>query len=166
MKRLKIVLLSIFVVLVANATEELIQYDKIVLTLVDGTRYEIPINGSSYIYSTIEGSDSDAKQVVLIKGDNCEYKFNREEIKTLECIEYYNSVKSVIDENREQLRYKDDKFKFDPSLEGEELFVYDISGRLVYRETISGESTLTLKGLPTGVYVATVNNVSIKVMVR
>jgi hypothetical protein len=64
------------------------------------------------------------------------------------------------------LRYKDDKFKFDPSLEGEELFVYDISGRLVYRETISGESTLTLKGLPTGVYVATVNNVSIKVMVR
>ena len=84
MKKLKLVLLGLFFGLVANATEELKQFARIAVTLTDGTYYEIPINSSSYIYSYVEGTGVNAVQVVLIKGDNCEYKFNRKEIKTLQ----------------------------------------------------------------------------------
>jgi hypothetical protein len=166
MKKLKFVLLAMCIGLVANATEELKQFDRIAVTLVDGTYYEIPINSSSYIYSHVLGTGVNATQIVYIKGDNCEYKFDRNEIKTLRCVEYYSGIKDIIVENREKLRYEDDKFKFDSSLIGEDLFVYDISGRLIHYETITEKSTITLKHLPVGVYVAKVKNESIKVAVR
>ena len=166
MKKLKLVLLGLFFGLVANATEELKQFDRIAVTLTDGTYYEIPINSSSYIYSNVEGTGVNAVQVVLIKGDNCEYKFNRNEIKTLQCVERVSGINDIILEDVEKLRYENDKFKFHSSLEGDYLSVYDMMGRMILYTKITNKSTVTLKHLPTGVYVAKVKNESIKVVVK
>lgn len=166
MKKLKLVLLGLFIGLVANATEELKQFDRIAVTLTDGTYYEIPINSSSYIYSNIEGTGANAVQVVLIKGDNCEYKFDRNEIKTLQCIELVSGINDIIIENVEKLRYENDKFKFHSSIKGEYLAVYDMMGRMVLYTKITDKSSITLKHLPVGIYVAKVKNESIKVAVK
>ena len=103
MKKLKLVLLAMFIGLVANATDELKQYDRIAIELTDGTYHEIPINSSSYIYSRVEGSGTAAKQVVLVKGDNCEYKFDRNEIKSLRCVEYVSGISDIIVEDIEKI---------------------------------------------------------------
>ena len=165
MKKLKLVLLGLFIGLVANATEELKQFDRIAVTLTDGTYYEIPINSSSYIYSNVEGNGSSAKQLVRIKGDNREYVFDRNEIKSLQCIEYVSGINDIIIDDVEKLRYENDKFKFHSSLEGEYLVVYDMMGRMVLYTKITDKSSITLKHLPAGVYVAKVKNESIKVAV-
>ena len=166
MKKLKLVLLAMFIGLVANATDELKQYDRIAIELTDGTYHEIPINSSSYIYSCVEGSGTAAKQVVLVKGDNCEYKFDRSEIKSLRCVEYVSGISDIIVEDIEKIRYEEGRFRLHSSLEGEMLSVYDMMGRLILHVRIADNAKITLEHLPAGVYVAKVNNESIKVAVK
>ena len=97
MKKLKLVLLSLLVGLMANATDgELAQFDKIEIVLVDGTKYEIPINNQSYIYSYVEGTGLAAQQLVRVKGDNCEYLFNRNEISKMRCMEIIAGIESGV----------------------------------------------------------------------
>ena len=105
------------------------------------------------------------KQLVRIKGDNREYVFDRNEIKSLQCIEYVSGINDIIIDDVEKLRYENDKFKFHSSLEGEYLVVYDMMGRMVLYTKITDKSSITLKHLPAGVYVAKVKNESIKVAV-
>lgn len=166
MKKLKLVLIGLLFGLVANATEELKQFDRIALLLTDGTYYEIPINSSSYIYSYVEGTGTNATQLVMIKGDNCEYKFNRNEILSLKCVELVSGINDIITENVEKLRYEDGRFKLHSSLEGEMLAVYDLSGRLVLYTKITETLKISIEHLPAGVYIAKVNELSIKVAVK
>lgn len=167
MKKLKLALIGLLFSLVANANGELAQFDRIVLTLVDGTSYEIPINSGSYIYSYVEGTGIAAKQVIEIKGDNCKYKFDRDEISTLKCIEIIAGIENVTADDVEKLRIEDGKIIIHPSLEGENLAVYDLAGRLVEYTTIeSNQLQLSLDYLPTGVYIVKAKECSIKVAVK
>jgi hypothetical protein len=52
------------------------------------------------------------------------------------------------------------------SLQGENLAVYDIAGRMVIYTTIAEQSIVDLSYLPAGVYVVKVNDQSIKVAVK
>ena len=167
MKKLKLVLFSLLVGLIANATDiELAQFDKIELELVDGTKYEIPINTQSYIYSYVEGTGIKARQLVRVKGDNCEYLFNRNEISKMRCIEMVVGIENVTVDDIEKLHFEDGKVKVHSSLQGENLAVYDIAGRMVVYTTIDEQSTIDLSYLPAGVYVVKVNDQSIKVAVK
>lgn len=168
MKKLKLVLLSLLVGLMANATDgELAQFDKIEIVLVDGTKYEIPINNQSYIYSYVEGTGLAAQQLVRVKGDNCEYLFNRNEIKTMRCMEIIGGIENVTADDIEKLRIEDGKVIIHSSLEGENLAVYDLAGRLVEYTTIeSNQLQLSLDYLPTGIYIVKANGYSIKVAVK
>jgi len=167
MKKLKLVLFSLLVGLIANATDiELAQFDKIEIALVDGTKYEIPINNQSYIYSYVEGTGIKARQLVRVKGDNCEYLFNRNEIKTMRCIEMVVGIENVTIDDIEKLYYEGGKVRVHSSLQGENLAVYDIAGRMVIYTTIDEQSIINLSDLPAGVYVVKVNDQSIKVAVK
>ena len=167
MKKLKLVLFSLLVGLIANATDiEFAQFDKIEIELVDGTKYEIPINNQSYIYSYVEGTGINARQLVRVKGDNCEYLFNRNEISKMRCIEMVVGIENVTVDDIEKLHFEDGKVKVHSSLQGENLVVYDIAGRMVVYTTIDEQSTIDLSYLPAGVYVVKVNDQSIKVAVK
>ena len=102
----------------------------------------------------------------MIKGDNCEYKFNRNEILSLKCVELVSGINDIITENVEKLRYEDGRFKLHSSLEGEMLAVYDLSGRLVLYTKITETLKISIEHLPAGVYIAKVNELSIKVAVK
>ena len=166
MKKLKLVLLGLACSFMANANGELAQFDKIEIVLVDGTKYEIPINNQSYIYSYVEGTGVNATQIVYIKGDNCEYQFNRNEIKTLYCIEMVVGIENVTVDDIEKIQFEDGKVRVHSSLQGENLAVYDIAGRIVVYTTIDEQSIIDLSYLPAGVYVVKVNDQSIKVAVK
>lgn len=166
MKTLKLVLLGLVCSFMANATDELAQFDKIEIELVDGTTYEIPINNQSYIYSYVEGTGIKARQLVRVKGDNCEYLFNRNEISKMRCIEMVVGIENVTVDDIEKLHFEDGKVKVHSSLQGENLVVYDIAGRMVVYTTIDEQSTIDLSYLPAGVYVVKVNDQSIKVAVK
>lgn len=166
MKKLKLVLMGLLVALMANATDELKQFDRIAIELKDGTYYEIPINSSSYIYSCVEGTGTTAKQIVQVKGDNCEYKFDRDEIKTMKCVELVSGIKDIIVEDIEKLRYEDGRFKIDSSLIGEYLSVYDLAGRMVLYTKINNKPIISIDYLPEGIYIAKINDQTIKVAVK
>jgi hypothetical protein len=167
MKKLKLVLFSFLVGLIANATDgELAQFDKIEIVLVDGTKYEIPINNQSYIYSYVEGTGLAAQQLVRVKGDNCEYLFNRNEISKMRCMEIIAGIENVTVDEIEKLQFEDGKVRVHSSLQGENMAVYDIAGRMVIYTTIDEQSIIDLSYLPAGVYVVKVNDQSIKVAVK
>lgn len=168
MKRLNLVLLCFAMAVVANAGDVLRQYHKIVIELVDGTQHEVDINGKSYIYSCVEGEGLDAVQVVEIQGANTFLKFNRDEIKTLKCIEDVTGVDEIKPDNGviNKLRFENGRIKCLGSLAGEELRIYDAAGRLVHAEKILGESSIGVEHLHPGAYVAKTKDYSIKVMVK
>lgn len=166
MKKLKLVLLGLLVSLVVNAEDEMKQYDKITLKLVDGTSYDIPIDGNSYIYSCIENEGENNVQVIYINGDQQKYKFRRDEILSLSCIPLPAGIEYIEPEKMDNMRYEEGVFKFTGSLHGEYLSVYDISGRLIQYTQITTNSRISLEHLPQGIYVAKVNSETIKVAVR
>lgn len=165
MKKLKLVLLMLLCGLVANATEDLKQFDKIVLQLTDGTKYEIPINSSSYIYSCIEESDTIARQVVFVKGDNCEYKFDRSEIASISCIEAPENM-GITPVETDKLRFEDGVIKAHSSLAGEYITIYDLAGRMVLYTKIQEKTAVSLEHLRVGIYIAKSGGQTIKVTVR
>ncbi len=165
MKKLKLVLLMLLCVIMANASEDLKQFDKIVLQLTDGTRYEIPINSSSYIYSCIEESDTIVRQVVIVKGDNCEYKFERAEIASIRCVEVPEGM-GVTPIKTDKLRYEDGVIKTHSSLAGEYITIYDLAGRVVLYTKIQEKTAVSIEHLPVGIYIAKSGGQTIKVAVR
>ena len=168
MKRRILMLLCLVCTVCAMAGDKLREYNKIVIELVDGTKHEIDIDGKSYIYSCIEGDGAEAVQVVEVKGANTLMKFNRDEIKTLKCIEDVTGIDEVKPDNGfiNKLRYEDGKIKCLGSLAGEDLRIYDATGRLVYVAKIAGESYVGIEHLHPGAYVAKTKDYSIKVMVK
>lgn len=168
MKVLFLTLLCLVCSLSVNAGDKLREYNKIVIELVDGTKHEVAIDGKSYIYSFIEGDGGAAVQVVEVKGADKYLKFNRDEIKSLKCIEDPTGIDEIVPDNGviNKLRYDNGSIRCLASLAGEKLLVYDVSGRVVYEETIMGESLISVKHLASGAYVAKAKDYSIKLMVK
>lgn len=168
MKVLFLTLLCLVCSLGVNAGDKLREYNKIIIELVDGTKHEVAIDGKSYIYSFIEGDGGAAVQVVEVKGADKYLKFDRDEIKSLKCIEDPTGIDEIVPDNGviNKLRYEDGHIKCLGSLAGEKLSIYDASGRLVHEEMILGESLISIKHLASGAYVAKTKDYSIKVMVK
>ena len=168
MKVLFLTLLCLVCSLSVNAGDKLREYNKIVIELVDGTKHEVAIDGKSYIYSFIEGDGGAAVQVVEVKGADKYLKFNRDEIKSLKCIEDPTGIDEIVSDNGviNKLRYEDGHIKCLGSLAGEDLRIYDATGRLVYVAKIAGESYVGIEHLHPGAYVAKTKDYSIKVMVK
>lgn len=168
MKRQILMMLCLLCTVCASAGDKLREYNKIVIELVDGTKHEVAIDGKSYIYSFIEGDGGAAVQVVEVKGADKYLKFDRDEIKSLKCIEDPTGIDEIAKDDGviNKLRYEDGHIKCLGSLAGEKLFIYDVSGRVVHEETIMGESMISVKHLVSGAYVAKTKSYSIKLMVK
>ena len=75
-------------------------------------------------------------------------------------------IENVTVDEIEKIQYEDGKVRVHSSLQGENLAVYDIAGRMVIYTTIDEQSIIDLSYLPAGVYVVKVNDQSIKVAVK
>jgi hypothetical protein len=81
-------------------------------------------------------------------------------------MEIIAGIENVTVDEIEKLQFEDGKVRVHSSLQGENLAVYDIAGRMVIYTTIDEQSIINLSDLPAGVYVVKVNDQSIKVAVK
>ena len=81
-------------------------------------------------------------------------------------MEIIGGIENVTADDIEKLQFEDGKVRVHSSLQGENLAVYDIAGRMVIYTTIAEQSTIDLSYLPAGVYVVKVNDQSLKVAVK
>jgi hypothetical protein len=81
-------------------------------------------------------------------------------------MEIIAGIENVTADDIEKIQFEDGKVRVHSSLQGENLAVYDIAGRMVIYTTIAEQSIIDLSYLPAGVYVVKVNDQSIKVAVK
>lgn len=164
MKKILILLLGIISCFAATA-DVWKQYDKILVLLNDGTSYEIPIDEDSYIYSFLTRANDGVVRMVEIAGNDCLYQFYRSEITSIKYLESYNSIMNVPEVNVvNKLQFKDGYIKCNPLLVGKQLFVYDLAGRMVMNEIITIDSAISVDHLLDGVYIAKVDEYTIKII--
>lgn len=143
------------------------QYDKVLVTLKDRSSHEILINADSYIYCYLSKEKGAVVRIVEVGGVEDTYTFYRSDIKSIKYLESYNSIMNVDDVKVvNTLQYQDGEIKCNPHLVGKELFIYDLAGRLVKSETITIDSVVTLDRLSRGVYIAKVDEYSLKIIKR
>ena len=73
MRKLLFILFGLILSTSAFADGGLKQYDKIIITLIDGRVFDIEIDSESYIYSFVEEEDGDNVQLIEVIGTREEY---------------------------------------------------------------------------------------------
>jgi hypothetical protein len=144
------------------------QYDKVIITLMDGRVFDIAIDAESYIYSFVEEKDGRNVQFIEVIGTREEYLFERNEVKSMKFIEAVDTAIDNIegvDENN-PMRFIDGVLTFHNSLSGKQLFVYDTAGNTVLTAIVKEGGMVSLMHLSAGVYVAKVNDINLKVVIR
>lgn len=167
MKRLLTLILGLGLAMASWAEEELKMYSHVYLKLHDGNTYEIPIEHGSKMHSYAIGNGTDAYFVVDITGKKCFYQFKREEIAVMKLVEDATGIE-LLDYNSEDphasmLQYKLGELRVHATLEGEQLTIVDAQGKTVYCDYVEEPYALSLGFLPEGVYVAKVNEHTLKI---
>ncbi len=167
MRKLLFILFGLILSTSAFADGGLKQYDKIIITLIDGRVFDIEIDSESYIYSFVE-EDGDNVQLIEVIGTREEYIFERGEVRSMKFIE---AIDTQIDEvadvsEKNPMRYFDGVLTFHRSLIGEKLYVYDVAGKIMLTATINEGGIVSLAHLSAGTYVAKVKDINIKAIVR
>jgi hypothetical protein len=168
MKKLVILLLAILFTVPVMADGEKKQYDKVVITLVDGRVFDIEIDADSYIYSYTTEKGGQEIQMVEVLGVSEDYMFERDEIKSVKFVEAVLTGIDNVTEVSEQnpMRFIDGELVFHDSLHGEMLYVYDTAGKLVMSACVNSNANQSLDILPKGTYLAKVKECKLKVVVR
>ena len=168
MKKIIILLFGLMLSTTVLADGKYKQYDKVILTLVDGRVFDIEIDADSYIYSYVEEKEGERVQFVEVKGTHEEYIFERKEVASMKFAE---SVETAIEEHLivdelNPMRYIDGVLTFHSSLNGEKMYLYDAVGREVLTATVHDKAVVIIKHLAKGTYVAKVKDINLKVVVR
>ena len=169
MKRLFILLLMATVLSVrASAEDEVKMYSHVTLMLHDGSKYDIPIEHGSQIYSYVRGTGTNTYFVVDVTGKDCYYLFRREEIasmKMTEDAEHVDIDTPTIEDDvhASKLHYRKGELLVHQTLDGTQLTIVDLCGRVVYTTRVESPFALHLGFLPEGVYVAKVNEYTLKI---
>lgn len=154
------------------AEEELTMYSHVYLKLHDGNIYEIPIEHGSQIYSYARGTGKNTYFVVDITGKECYYQFRREEIATMKLVKdtitptdidivFKEAISN--DVHQSKLHYRVGTLMVHHTLDGELLTIMDLRGRQVYAVRVEAPFALDLRFLPDGIYVARVNEHTLKI---
>lgn len=168
MRKLLFILFGLILSTSAFADGGLKQYDKIIITLIDGRVFDIEIDTESYVYSFVEEREGNNVQLIEVIGTREEYIFERGEVKSMKFIE---AIDTQIDEvadvsEKNPMRYFDGVLTFHRSLIGEKLYVYDVAGKIMLTATINEGGIVSLAHLSAGTYVAKVKDINIKAIVR
>lgn len=168
MRKLILFLFGLTINIAAFADGDLKQYDKIIITLIDGRVFDIEIDTESYIYSFVEERDGNSVQLIEVIGTREEYLFERSEVNSMKFIEAIDTqIDNVADvSEKNPMRYFDGVLTFHRSLIGEKLYVYDVAGKIMLTATVNEGGIVSLAHLSAGTYVAKVKDINIKAVVR
>lgn len=156
----------------AVAEEGLSTYSHVCLKLHDGNAYEIPIEHGSQIYSYARGTGANAYFVIDITGKDCYYQFRREEVAAIRLVEdtvTHTDIDIVTDEpvmsdaHQSKLHYRQGTLMVHRTLDGALLTILDLHGRRVCAARVASPFALDLGFLPEGVYIARVNEHTLKI---
>lgn len=167
MKRLLTLILGLGLAMASWAEEELKMYSHVYLKLHDGNTYEIPIEHGSKMHSYAKGEGTQAYFVVDITGADCFYQFRRDEIAMMKLVEdtihTYVDYTELDDIHASKIQYKLGELKVHHTLDGELLTIVDVQGKNVFEGRVDSPFALDLSFLPNGVYVARVNEHTLKI---
>ncbi|MBR6629160.1 MAG: hypothetical protein IKL03_04280 [Bacteroidaceae bacterium] len=173
MKRLLTLMLGLGLAMAGWAEEEPKMYSHVYLKLHDGNTYEIPIEHGSQIYSYARGTGKNTYFVVDVTGKDCYYQFRREEIAVMKLVEdtvTHTDIDVVPEElpvmddaHQSKLHYRQGELLAHHTLDGELLIIADIRGRQVYAARVEAPFALDLGFLPEGIYIAKVNEHTLKI---
>ena len=168
MKRFIFLLFAMHLAVAAMADGGLKQYSKVVLALVDGRVFDIDVDADSYIYSYTKGEGAEAVQYVEVNGTREMYLFGRDELMSIKFVESATTAidEVVITDEQNPMRYINGELVFHYTLNGENFYVYDAAGKLVFEGVALSDVKISLDKLVQGVYLVEVKNYKTKVMVR
>lgn len=167
MKKLFALMMGLSMAIASWAEDEVKMYSHVYLRLHDGNTYEIPIENGSTLHSYVVGTGRAAYHVVDVTGTDCFYQFRRDEIAVMNFIEDVTGLEFIEydsnDEHASMLCYKEEKLMVHPSLEGAVVWVYTLAGQMIDRQRVEGDCSVDMRELPDGVYVAKVNEHTLKI---
>ena len=167
MKRLFTLMMGITLAIASWAEDEVKMYSHVYLKLHDGNTYEIPIEHGSKMHSYAKGSGTTAYFVVDITGKDCFYQFKREEIAVMKLMEDVTGIEfrdyDSEDPHASKIQYKLGELLVHNTLDGEQLIIVDAQGKTLFVEHVDAPYALDLSFLPSGVYVAKVNEHTLKI---
>lgn len=172
MKRLFALVLGLSLTMAGWAEEEPKMYSHVYLKLHDGNTYEIPIEHGSQIYSYARGTGTNTYFVVDVTGKDCYYQFRREEIATMKLVEdttehtdvdIIPDVPVLDDTHKMMLHYRKGELLVHQTLDGTSLTIMDMRGKQVYATRVEAPFALHLGFLPEGIYIAKVNEHTLKI---
>ena len=167
MNRLLTLILGLGLSITGWANDSFRQYSHVYLQLHSGETYEIPISAGSTLHSYVVGTGRTAYHVVDITGTDCFYQFRRDEIAVMRFVEDVTGIEFIEydrgDEHASMLCFKESKLMVHPSLEGTVALIYSLSGKLVTAQRVEGDCTIDMGNLDDGIYVAKVNEHTLKV---
>lgn len=168
MRKLLFILFGLTLCTSVFADGKLKQYDKIIITLIDGRVFDIEIDADSYVYSYVEDRNGNNVQLIEVIGTREEYIFERGEMRSMKFIEAIDtSIDELADVSANNpMRYLDGILTFHRSLNGATLYVYDVAGKTILTATVKEGGIVSLAHLSAGTYVAKVKDINIKVIVR
>lgn len=147
----------------------LMQYDRVVVVLHDGKTYEIGIDGSS----SIKSYEEEAGQFVLVVygTGSYYYTFAREEVKTLKFLEsedqsIIEDLQEIVDEHSSKIIMGKDGLQFHPSTQGKVCLIQDLSGKVIRCFVVDSPYVMRCDEMPRGIYLVTVENYTLKIMLR
>ena len=168
-KRISLLIASLGFAINGWANDDVKIYSHVILKLHDGAKYEIPIEHGSQIYSYAKGTGTNTYFVVDVTGKDCFYQFRREEIASMkmsgdEIVPVdIDTPKMENDVHVSKLHYRKGELLVHQTLEGEWFTITDMRGRQVYSARVEVPCILHLGFLPEGIYVAKVNEHTLKI---
>lgn len=168
MKRLLTLMLGLGLAMASWAEEELKMYSHVYLKLHDGNTYEIPIEHGSKMRSYVVGTGRTAYHVVDITGTDCFYQFRRDEIAVMKLVEDTEHVDidtpTIEDDvHASKLQYKLGELKVHHTLEGARITIANTQGHVVYSGVVEEPYAVNLGFLGDGIYIAKVNEHTLKI---
>ena len=167
MKRLLTLMLGLGLAMASWANDGFRQYSHVYLQLHSGDIYEIPVSAGSTLHSYVVGTGRTAYHVVDVTGTDCFYQFRRDEIAVMRFMEDVTGIEFIeydpLDEHASMLCFKEGRLMVHPSLEGAVALIYSLSGKLITAQRVEGDCTIDMSHLDGGIYVAKVNEHTLKV---
>ena len=130
----------------------------IIVTTLDGTTMEYLIDEDTKI--KVE------KPYLVIETDNVVLNYELENMKNLRYGKKFISdgIEDVIVENGQPFQYKDETLFFKDLPENSQVGIFTLDGKTVVNHQCSGEASLSLNSLPSGMYIVKINNESYKIL--
>ena len=130
----------------------------IIVTTLDGTTMEYLIDEDTKI--KVE------KPYLVIETDNVVLNYELEKMKNLRYGKKFISdgIEDVIVENGQPFQYKDETLFFKDLPENSQVGIYTTDGKTVVSRQCSGEASLSLNSLPSGMYIVKINDESYKIL--